>query len=652
MTTFNDSRVVSEIRRLWEEAKSHHDRVIKPRLLDNLYANRGVYPPQKQAELASFNLGLETVYIKMAANKQRTAAALIKDVYNRPGTRPWGLTLTPVPTVHPEIQKQIDDAILQKRAELAAQMVDPITGEQAVGMSYDEEQEFRKQAMEKVEEIMERDLKEVEDLIDDELTEGGFYTALDQVIDDITVFPVAYLKGPVLRKRACIAWKKQMVEQPDGTTKEDYVPATEEKIIKEYERVSPFDMYPGPNNETCHDGYIFQKHRMSDRELHAMLGMEQYGFRPDAIRQVLRTTYQSDVSLWSSSEQRDLEGKTFELVSGMHNVLEFYGSISGEDLYDWITDEVIDKDTYYNVEVWVASDVVIKVGINKDPLGRTPYDKASFQNVPGSFLGTSIYEMMSDHQDAANTAQRSLKLNIAFTSGPVAVLDPTKLDIEEDISVIRPFQVFRVSSRASQFAAVDGNRNLIEYYQAQSRISEMLAVIQNAQQQADEVTNIPRYMGGAPTGGGPADTATGFSMLMKYATTALKSVINNIDRQIIEPRLQAMYYYKMLYDPPSPIKRSDVAIVASGSMAVMAKEAMVARTNEFLNSPAVLQTLHPMELRAISLSQAENLGIDMDKFMRAAKELEVPQPPQGVAQQSQPDQRQLMDGTPIQNNIS
>lgn len=639
----DESELLAYVKKLWLQAKSHHTNMILPRLLACLQAKRGVYPPDLASKLAEH--GLDKTFLRIVANRQRIAVAWIRDIYNKPGERHWSLQLTSVPSLHPEVMTQIHNTMLAQQA-MVADMVDPATGQQVVSITPEEEEALQKELMEKAIDFMEEELEAMEKSMQDELEEGGWTKALNQFIDDLCTFPVAYIKGPVIRKTQGLEWTKN----GDGT----YSATATEKFSREYERVSPFDMYPGPQNETCHDGFIFQRHRFTHKEVADLLGMEKYGFRNSTIQEVLDYCASGSGDIWCSDTDRDLlEGKSVTLsLEDSIPALEFYGPIRGDMLNDWniSSSEGFDAYKYYNVVVWIIADKVCKVAINDDPFGRTPFDKTSFEEVPGSFVGNTIYDMISDIERINNKAVRALDLNLGFTSGPITVMDSSSISGSENVKNLQPFQIFKTSANSS----FNPNARFLEFYQAQSRIPELLQVIQNMNNLADEVSNIPRYMGGAASGGGPATTATGFSMIMKSASTTLRDAVNNIDKDVIEPRLKAMYYYKMMYDNDSPARRSDLNIVANGSSSMANKEALQARINEFMNNPN-MGLLGPDIVRAMLLAQANNLGIDIDKYLRMAKvtmkDVQEEMPP---AQPQQPaaDGRQLGDGTPVNHGVA
>lgn len=627
----DNSPVIAHIRGLFADAKAHFDDKIKVRLEDNLRAKLGEYDDNMIARLTE--RGIPSKYIKLAANKMRTAAAWLRDAFNPVGERPWSFEMTPVPTLHPEAAMEIDNRLLEIRQQYLSQGI-PFTDSM--------EQEFKRMLELVSEATISEYIEHIEKQTDDELVEGGFYQALNEFIDDITVFPVAYLKGPVARHQRRLRWVE---------SQGDYVPETYDEIVREYERVSPFDIYPGPYNTTCHDGYIFQVHRFTKAQLSELLGLTQYGYDDAAIQEVLDNGCSSS-GLSDSSTREGLEGKTRQSSIHLITVLEFYGKLSGKQIKEFRlnVDTDLDDHTYYNVCAWLAGDSLIKLSLNDDPLGRTPFDKASFCSVPGSFLGQSIYEMMDDLQDLINSAVRNLDMNMAYTAGPITTFDKSKLSITNDTSVLAPFSVFEVEANVQAYSQ---NQRPIEFYQAQSHVTELSNMISMISGMADMVTNIPQYMGGTPTSSGAASTATGFSMLMRSATNSMKLAIQNINEGVLVPRLKAMYTHKMLYDPASPSKRGDLNIRARGTDGMGTKEAMHSRLVDFLNNPNI-GLLGPEVVKAMLKDVAKTLGLNIDKYLSEAAATAPAQPQQAPvgANPTKPDGRVLGDGSPVSTVVN
>jgi hypothetical protein len=206
---------------------------IEQRMIDSMRARRSIYTPQKLAAIRQE--GGSEVYVGITGQKCRAAGAWIRDVMMTTGEdRPWTIEPTPVPELPPEINDVIVAAAQQpiKEQMMAAaqgqgQPPDPANVIKMMSM-------MRDQALEAVRDLAEKRVDRMANKMEDQLIEGGFLNALDEFINDLTTFPIAVIKGPVIRQKPYLTWS------PDGQ------PVVQQKLCKEWERVDPFKVYPSP----------------------------------------------------------------------------------------------------------------------------------------------------------------------------------------------------------------------------------------------------------------------------------------------------------------------------------------------------------------------------------------------------------------------
>jgi hypothetical protein len=276
--------------------------------------------------------------------------------------------------------------------------------------------------------------------------------------------------------------------------------------------VNPFDCYPAPEAESCQEGDFIERIRMTRADLYACIGTP--GYDEAAIRKVLADHGSGALRawLWSDAERRMLEGATHDVWIPEHLVdaLHFWGSVEGRTLIDYgLCAGVDDPLAYYEVDAVLIGAEVIRCEINDDPLGRRPYHNASYDPVPGAFWGNSIYELMKDCQAMVNACARALNANLGLASGPMMGIDVAQLAAGQDPKALRPLQVIQLDRSRAQAAA-----SPIEWYQADSRATELLAIIDRFEQKADDLTGIPKYSEGAAQASGAGATFGGLSMLM------------------------------------------------------------------------------------------------------------------------------------------
>jgi hypothetical protein len=388
-------------------------------------------------------------------------------------------------------------------------------------------------AMSHLHDIAKRTADRMELKMEDQLVEGLWVQAFTDFLDDITTFPSAFLKGPVVRKRPKLSW----VKAQDG----QYVPDVKDTLSLEWERVDPFNIYPAPDASEVNDGYLIERHKLHRAELLAMIGVE--GYSEYAIRAVLDEYGKGGLRDWIYVDMNKAaaEGKSTMGVqqnpSELIDALQFWGNVQGRLLLDWGMSEndIPDPLQDYAIEAWVVGHWVIKAVVNPDPLGRKPYYKASYEEVPGAYWGNSVADLCRDTQDVCNAAARALVNNMSIASGPQVVYNVDRLPQGENLTQLYPWKIWQVTSDP-----LAGSAPPMQFYQPSSLANELMAVYEKFAILADEYTGIPRYMTGDSPSGGAGRTASGMSMLMSNAGKSIKQVITNIDTSVVKPVIERL----------------------------------------------------------------------------------------------------------------
>jgi hypothetical protein len=647
--------LVSHIRRHWDLAK-YARREPEQQMLRALRSMRGEYDPEKLRVLKDQNSS--EIYMMLFATKARQAKALLGDVLlGAEGEKPWLLRPSPVPELPPETQQ----TILAQAAQLvfeAEQGPMPMTQEEVMQLLRDAKTHAVAQA-----EIEARaQCARAEKKIDDMLSEGGFYEALDAFLDDLFVFKTAFIKGPVVRKKGVLKW----AQGKDGKS----VPKVAVENKPCWERTDPLMIYPSPWNRSTQDGYLIERHRMTAQALTELIGVD--GYSEDAINQVLDQHAINGLHDWLAidTERSTAEGRTttpLEQSSDLIDALQYWGDLPGKLLLEWgmTEQEVPDPNKVYAVEAWLIGNWVIKAAINSDPLARRPYFSDSFKRQPGAFWNLSLYDTMSDCQDMCNAAARALSNNLGIASGPQVWVNVDRLPAGEDITQIFPWKITQTTSDPMGSSAAP-----MGFFQPTSNASELMAVFEKFSQLADEYTGIPRYMAGIEGANGAGRTASGMSMMIGNAGKTIKSQVSSIDLHVITPIVESAFDFVMRY-VGDPDIHGDLNVVACGALALATKDAAQVRRNEFLqimlNSPVIQQMIGPEGMASLVRSVTSTLDMnsgdivpsDTEVVMRLkaaalqqqqAAMLGQGQPGQGTPEKP-PGQKQLMNGAPVVDNF-
>ncbi len=620
----------------WDSAKRTKE-TIERQLMQDLRQRNGDYDPDKLVQIRK--QGGSEIYMMLTAAKCRAAEAWLKDIFNGE-EEPWDLETTPLPDLPEEVAAQIQENVYQEALQeaMAISAVDGIITPAEMMMIrqslVSRMAEMADLEIDKMQELAEEKAKRMKQKIRDQLTEGGFCGAMDEVLSDIVTFKAGFLKGPIIRKTKKLEWG------------EGWQPIESEGYAIKFERRSPFDIYPLSDTTDIYQGGFFDRQPMSVGGLNAMIGVE--GYDDAAIRAVIDEFGKGGLKEWLAHdfERAEQEDRPYDYQNDSRTIeaLEFWGAVPGVVLLDeGFPEEVItDRHAEYEINAWMIDRWVVKAGINKSPLGRRPYGKASYENVPGSFWGRGVPELMRDIQQVCNATARALVNNLAVASGPqVAINDINRIPKGEDVSDIYPWKIWQFTPDIQS-----NGQKPVDFYQPDIMTTQLIEVFDYFSKLSDDYTGIPAYIQGQTTVTGAGRTASGLSMLMTHATRGIKSVISNIDFGIINPVIESVYIHNMLFDPDENIK-GDLQIKPLGTKNLFTKEQAQVRRNEFLlttNNPADLEIMG-MEGRAAILREvSKSLNMRPEKIVPSEDVIR-----NKVLQQQQMVQQQTLDeaGNPV-----
>ena len=631
------SNLVSYFNQRWFLAREAK-RPVASRMRENLRQRQGIYEDAKLQAIRG--QGGTEIYANITNQKCRAATAWLRDALLGDGKdKPWGVTSSPIPELPPELEQEaLYEA--QQRVMGAYQMGLPIDPNEAP--------ELARKALEAVRnemrETARREAEMTEDAIEDTLANGGYHEAFADVLDDLVTFPAAILKGPVMRQRIDLAWSK---DPETGMT----LAIPQEKIVTEFERVSPFDLFPAPWAMDIEDGYLIQRHRLSRSVIASFIGLP--GYNEDAVRAVLKDHDNGGTSNWLGMGIRGEDttvpvstdpktGLATTYRTEMIDALELWDNIPGRHLIEWgiPAESIPDPDKEYSANVWKIKEYIIKATLNHDPVGKKPYSKTSYERVPGMFWGMGIPDLIKDPQDLANAALRALVNNMAMSSGPQVAVNIERLPEGAKITSLHPWKIWQMVSDP-----LGSTAPAVEFFTVPSNANELMAIYQDASNQADEWSGIPKYMTGDSKSGGAARTASGLSMLIGNASKLIKSVTANVDR-LIESVVRKTHIH-LITQMGQLNLAGDVGIVVRGSESILMKDNMALRRAEFLqmtNNPVDLQ-ITGLEGRAVVLKeQAKLLGMNPDEIAKDDDAIRMEQMMQQMQMMQMAQQQALPNG--------
>ena len=621
--------LAAHVRSLWTVCRQAKEQTIEQRMLSNVRMRRGEYDPEELSRIRE--QGGSEIYMMVGSTKCRAAGSWLRDVVIAvKDEKPWTLAPTPVPSVSPVVAAQVKKLATEQVAQfIMATGVEPDPAKIRPML-----ETLRDQVLSQLKDEAQAKCDNMEDKMEDQLLEGGFLRAMNDFIDDLTTFPTAFLKGPIVRMKPKLSWQPG----PDGSMTPQY----RDDLVLEWERPSPFNIYPHPAMSDINDSLpLFERHRLTRMQITQMIGVE--GYDEAAIRQVLDLYGRGGLHEWLRVDTAKAlaEGRSTSHVwdgkDGMIDALQFFGPVQGKMLLEWgMTDvEIPDPLREYNCEVWLIGPWVIKATLNFDPLGRKPYYCTSYERVPGAFWGNSVLDLCRDSQRMCNAAARSLSNNMGLSSGPQVGVNVDRLPPGETVENMYPWKIWQFTDSPM----ANSTQKPLEFFQPQSNAQELMMIFQHYSVRADEDTGVPRYMTGESPTGGAGRTASGLSMLLGNASKTIKQVVSNLDVDVLTPLLERLYTWNMLYSDDPELK-GDVAIVARGATSIMLKESAQVRRNEFLatvsQSPVLQQIVGPMGIAELLREAAKTLDMpNVDRIVPSPEAIRTQQMMQSMMQQAQ-----------------
>jgi hypothetical protein len=545
------------------------------RMLAALRSFNGQYDPTKLVEITKW--GGSTVYARLIAQKCRAASSLLRDIYLGQDI-PWSLSPPKNPEIPKDILQKIDQLVQQEAQQVQAQLGQPASASDL--------QTRRQGLLDQAEDAAKRKASQqartAGDKIQDMLTEGGYYHALAEFLVDLPIFPFACIKGPVVKVIPTVVWP------PGGGS-----PTVKQTPKLTWNRVSPFDIWFTPGVADIENANVIEKLRVTRAELNDLLDLP--GYDTAEIRAVLDEYGRG--GLYDNWDTTDAERSVLENRenpawnrSGMISMMEFNGNVQGRLLQDYgmvVQDELRD----YHVQIWVIGSHVIKCHLSPSPRQRHPYFITSFEKVPGTPVGNGLTDLLADLQESANATLRSLINNISIASGPQVVINDDMLAPEENGEDMYPWK--RWHTRSDPMTS--NGKQPISFFMPASNAQQLIAVYQEFVSIADDVSAIPKYVGGS-AGGGAGRTASGLAMLMGNASKILQTVSANIDRDVVEMSMLQLFDLLMLTDTSGMLTGEERVTVQGVNVAIQ-RETLRQRQIEFLTATNNPTDQHIMGLK-------------------------------------------------------
>lgn len=545
---------------VWEAAKEDREaNGIDEELLACLRQFEGEYSAVELADIDA--AGFPHVYFPLSEHKVHTAEAWIDEFFSN-GEMLVNLKPTPVAELENDIVKVTQAVALRDIAQISRQNGMPVPPQMAT--------EYAKSVRPVIEAQMEQECQErayrMERQIHDDMVQGDWTGKIQKLIGLTCIYGTAAFRSPVISIERNPVWERGKI-------------VSKKTVVRTFEAISPFDLFPSAGMEDTHDGDFCVRVRYRPGQLSRMLGTPCWC--DSAVKEVLEhygaTGFKLDVS--SDSEREELEQQeSSQDKPGTIEGFEFFGSVSGKMLRsigvqkDAEGEEIKDTDyDWYGVDAISLAHTIVYCRVIHD-FEDCPVDTVKFYNRPGSFWGRGPLQLIAALQKICNSAGRAIVMNMGFSALPQSIVDVTMLDPRDD-GQMRPGKAWMVRQNGA-----NPNGKPITFFTVESNAKEMTECFEFFQRLADEVTGIPAYANGTDAAVGAARTATGLNMLFGAANRGIKKVISNFD-ELVKKAVRRLYNWHMVYNPSIELK-GDAKIEVTGLKYFSTK---TQRVNEIMN---------------------------------------------------------------------
>lgn len=592
---------------LWNDSLTFFTQNVLPRIERDYRQREGIYDPEIAQAIRQVGDGADA-YLNETDAKCSAGEALILDILSDNGSRPWKLMPTPSPDLPEQDFNEVTEQIVAEY-ERANGAINP---EMLFQFAMDKFDERSRLLDEKAKEAA----RFQEDKIADQLAEGCWEDAVRAFVEFLLTYPVAGIVGPLIRNEKRLKWAAAG-ESPKVVT----------EAVPVWEAWSPWDFYPAANAKKIGQGSCFYTKWWNLNDLAAQRGAS--GWNSEEIDKILAhppadTNYDQVESARAPLEGRE-SYRNQGLAAGTVRGRLFWGRVQGEMLTDWGTPGEYAPDEWYDIFAVSVGPYVPFAEVNGDPLGEWPINKACYRPRANQFYGRSVPELMRDDQKMVSAAGRALQRNMAYTSGPMTAYDVDAMPPNWDPKTqIGPLGVLPYHSNNVK----NSSRPPVEFYQADSNASELLAVMQRFTERADDRTGLPRYTYGNTEGStGAAETASGLSMLLGQAGKQIRAVVSSIDRDILRPVIARQHRWNMLNLPYEQyaIHGGDVRVIPCGAVSEASKEENNIRLQDFLkttSNPTDMMLLGLESRSRILASIARRLDVPLDDLLTDDKIME------------------------------
>lgn len=522
------------------------------RWLQDLRQYRGQYDPDIEAEM---DADRSKAFVRKTRVKVKTVDSRVFDLlFPANADRNWSIEPTPVPTVAPETEAKITAELTQVLQRKPG--VDEIKAA--------------------IKHMVDAAAKAMSKTIDDQLTESRYKKSARAVIHSGHLYGTGILKAPLIERKV----RTRFIHK-DGK----WQSITESYVVPFVDYVPLWRFFPDMSAtelENCR--YVYERHVLSKAATLALA--ERKSFDADKIREYVLSNPDGSHQRKAYDEELRQVGErgATKNADGQYEILERWGWVDAVQLAACGVDVPQERmhETFF-ANVWLLPNgEVVRAALQPINGVTWPYHLYYFDKDETSIFGEGLATIMRDDQTMINAGVRMILDNAALTAGPQFEVNMDLMLPTEKADRMHPFKLWYRNGKDAASPAV-------RVLNIPGKLEELYPIVNMFETNADEVTAVPRYMGGENPTQGAAGTASGLSMLMGNTSVVMKDLINGYDEGITTPFINALYCWNMQFNKDNDIK-GDYNIKARGSASLVAKEIRAQQLDAFS-----AQTANPLD---------------------------------------------------------
>ena len=402
-------------------------------------------------------------------------------------------------------------------------------------------------------------------VMQDQLLQSDVIKCFEGALWEVGVFGTGVIKGPFTYKELLPKWTEN-----EETGELEYTPAV--KLRPYFQQPSLWNVYPDSYAETQDDlDFVIERHKMSKAQLGKL--RNQVGFDKEQIELAMRESTGIEYEEW----ELQLKDSGQDIAQdSRYKVLEFWGNIDADKAKEWkiegLNPDLKDFDRV-PVCLWVVGGRCVKKQLNPFTPERIPYVFPTYEEQPYQIWGVGVPENMEDAQAMINVHTRAAQDNLRLAGSCMLEVNENQLAPNQDNSIFAG-KVWRKQGGGPGQSVYSINFN--------NTAPQHLQFIQSANQWADQSSGIPSILHGQTGVSSVGRTAFGLSALMDSGNLSIRTVVKNLDRDMLKPLGQALFNWNMQFNTEDRDIRGDLRIVAKGSAALAMKEVQSQRLLSFL----------------------------------------------------------------------